>query len=125
MEFAMSNDEQAISKAASPDSRSGTKTRPHQRLWFGLSIFGYVVCYAVLSLLGQCRMVTSGERRYSKTGLGVIDTQEWQPKGLLFRRWKGTNGEMRTEGNLCGYVYSPLIVLDRACVHRTTTFFNN
>ena len=121
----MSNKEQAITKATSSDSRDGTKAKPHVRLWFGLGLSGYVVCYAVLSLLGQWQMVTSGERRYSQTGLGAIDTQEWQPKGLLFRRWNGTDGKSRTDGNLCGYVYFPLIFLDRACVHRTVKFFNN
>ncbi len=121
----MSNEEQSLTKATSSDFRGGTKAKPRVRLWFGLGMFGYVVCYALLSLLGQWQMVTSGERRYSKTGLGVIDTQEWQPKGLLFRRWKGTDDKMRTEGNLCGYVYLPLIFFDRACVHRTVKFFNN
>lgn len=121
----MANDEEAITKAMSSDVKHGTKARRYVRRCFGLGIFGYVVCYAVLSLLGKWQMVTSGERRYSETGLGVIDTQEWQPKGLLFRRWKGTDGKLRTEGNLCGYIYSPMIVLDRACVHRTATFFNN
>lgn len=121
----MSDEEQTVAKVTSSDSREGAKVRLRLRLWSGAGIFCYVVVYVVLSLLGRWQMVTSGEQRYSKTGLGVIDTQEWQPKGLVFRRWKGTEGKMRTEGNFCGYVYSPLIVLDRACVHRTVKFVSN
>jgi hypothetical protein len=119
----MSNEKQGITNATSPDSRDGATVNPRVRLWFGLGLLGYVICYAVLSSLGQWQMVTSGKHYYSKTGLGVIDTREWQPKGLLFRRWKDFDGKMRTEGNFCGYVYSPLLFLDRACVHRTESSY--
>ena len=97
------------------------KSRPKQAsLCCALVLTAYLVSYLILSALGGYRFDQSGELRYASAGLSVSDLVMWHPAGCWYqRRLRGITGDHTSRGNFLGYLYSPLIVLDRALVHRT------
>ena len=79
----------------------------------------YVLSYVVLSLLGGYVFWQSGELRY-KHGLSVSDIIHWEPSGCVYQHgFRDIHGETVSRGNILGYIYSPLIRLDRWLVHPT------
>ena len=92
-----------------------TKTR--RRLTFALGgLFAYVGAYVPLSCSGAYRVDMSGRQRWS-SGLALMDAEFWQPKWMYFRTYTDVRGDAVSSGNLLGWLYSPLIMIDRAWVH--------
>ncbi|MCA9072832.1 MAG: hypothetical protein KDA84_28105 [Planctomycetaceae bacterium] len=87
-----------------------------------LFLGSYVVSYIALSAFGEYRPSPSGKRRYA-FGLAVMDRSLWQPKGMYWSRRLDLHGESTTEGSLLGYLYFPLIVVDRTYWHPTMHYF--
>ena len=83
----------------------------------------YVGIYIALSAAGEYRPTFSGKRRYT-FGLAVMDRSIWQPNGLRWERYKSIKGQSDTRGNVPGYLFSPLIVMDRALWHPTNDYFD-
>lgn len=80
----------------------------------------YVGVYIVLSCLGSYYFNQSGELRYSGILLAVSDISTWNPKGCWFQyRFKNTRGEYVSRSNDLGYLFAPLIMLDRRFFHPT------
>ncbi|MGC1274388.1 MAG: hypothetical protein WBC44_11830 [Planctomycetaceae bacterium] len=71
----------------------------------------YFNSYIVLSMLGDYYWSYSGRTGYV-FGLSAPDRIIWHPR---FAYWE----PLRSRGNLSGYLYSPLIRLDRAWWHPT------
>ena len=76
----------------------------------------YVIAYIPLSYFGAYRVDMSGRQRWP-TGLALMDAEYWQPRGMYFRIYKDISGNTVPSGNLLGWLYSPLILVDRALVH--------
>ena len=82
-------------------------------------LFLYVVSYLCLTLRGAWYFTQSGELRY-KWGFAVSDLAEWRPQGLWWQaNYKFFDGTEGSRGNTLGYLYSPLIALDRTVWHKT------
>tara|TARA_R110002049_G_scaffold201707_1_gene372427 strand:- start:800 stop:1138 length:339 start_codon:yes stop_codon:yes gene_type:complete len=80
----------------------------------------YVGVYITLSCLGGYYFNQSGKVRYRSMGLAVSDISTWTPKGCRFQyRFKNTRGEYVSRGNEPGYLFAPLIMLDRRFFHPT------
>ncbi|MDF1746485.1 MAG: hypothetical protein P1V19_22500 [Gimesia sp.] len=87
-------------------------------IFISLSI--YVVTYIILSSLGGYYYNQSGKVRYRSIGLSVSDITTWNPKGCWYQaKFKNTKGIYVSRGNDLGYVFSPLIILDRKYFHPT------
>ena len=82
----------------------------------------YLGSYAILSATGEYVPATSGETRWFN-GLGVTDIRIWQPRFCHWHRWKSASGEMTFDANPGGYLYLPLILIDRAILHPTEKYF--
>jgi hypothetical protein len=76
----------------------------------------YVGVYLVLSATGRYQPDMSGRRRWS-FGLALIDVDHWQPRGMYFRGFINVRGEPEVDANVLGWVYAPMIWLDRWLVH--------
>ncbi len=96
------------------------RSRPLRRYLFAVvaGLLFYIGSYSCLSLSGQYAWSQSGRVRYAFT-LSVSDISIWQPKFLYWQRFINVKGEKTTRGNFVGYVYCPLIMLDRWWVHPT------
>ena len=80
----------------------------------------YVGVYIVLSCLGGYYYNQSGKLRYPGILLAVSDISTWNPKGCWFQyRFINTHGESVSRGNDLGYLFAPLIMLDRRFFHPT------
>ena len=79
----------------------------------------YVGSYSCLSASGGYYYGQSGRVRYG-FGLSVSDISIWQPRFLRWQRFTNVRGEKTTRGNFLGYVFCPLIVVDRWFVHPTS-----
>ena len=87
---------------------------------FLICLIFYVGVYIVLSCLGGYYFNQSGKVRYHSIGLAVSDISTWTPKGCWFQyRFKNTRGEYVSRGNELGYLFAPLIMLDRRFFHPT------
>lgn len=94
-----------------------------KRLIIGLLIvLSYLGTYVALSAAGEYWPSHSGRLRYW-FGLAVTDRALWQPKGMSLARRLDVNGESKTDGNLLGYFFCPLILVDRAYWHPTIYYF--
>jgi hypothetical protein len=80
-------------------------------------LFCYVASYLCMSAAGQWTFSQTGMRRYS-FGLSVSDIIRWQPAVAYWEPFHDIGGAQTSRGNLIGYLYSPLIRVDRAFVHR-------
>lgn len=76
----------------------------------------YVGSYVVLSACGEWRWSQTGRLRYD-FGLAVTDVERWFPRWAYWEPFKDVYGNDTSRGNLQGYIYSPLIRLDRAWIH--------
>ena len=94
--------------------------RKHRQVFLRLlaTTLIYVASYCCLSACGEYQFGESGRVRYG-FGLSVSDLSIWQPKILRWQRFTNTRGEEATRGNIFGYLYCPLIVIDRWLIHPT------
>ena len=95
------------------------------RKWLMIGLFivlSYVGIYTALSAAGEYRPSHSGKLRYW-FGLAVTDRALWQPKGMYLAQRVDVSGQSKTDGNLLGYFFCPLILLDRAYCHPTIYYF--
>lgn len=86
----------------------------------GILFVCYVGIYIILSSLGTYYFNQSGEVRYRSMGLAVSDISTWNPESCRFQyRFKNYSGKYVSRGNDLGYLFAPLIMLDRRFVHPT------
>ena len=79
----------------------------------------YLGIYAALSYNGQYDVAASGKSKVPLIGLNLPDEKQWSPKGLRLSVTKDQSGDWVWAGNTGGYVFSPLILLDRKFWHPT------
>ena len=81
----------------------------------------YVCSYLPKSYYGGYYFSQSGKSRYA-TGMSVSDIVIWHPGGLWYQYpFINIHGNRTSRGNLQGYFYAPLILLDRAFWHKAYT----
>ena len=87
-----------------------------------LSFVGIIACYIIsylpFSLNGRYVWTQSGEVRYS-FGLSVTDLEQWQPKWARCQVFRDISGRLVLRGNILGYFYTPLILIDQKYIHPT------
>lgn len=89
-------------------------------LAFLICLVLYVGIYIVLSCMGGYYFNQSGKVRYRSIGLAVSDISTWNPKGCRFQyQYINLRGESVSRGNELGYLFAPLIMLDRRFFHPT------
>lgn len=80
----------------------------------------YVGIYIILTLQGGYYLNQSGKVRYRSIWLSVSDISTWNPKGCWYQaKFKNTKGVSVSRGNDLGYLFSPLIMIDRKYFHPT------
>ena len=85
----------------------------------GILVAAYMGIYFILALFGGYRFDQSGTVRYV-TGLSASDLEMWHPAIAWYQNdFQRLDGRITTRGNLLGYLFSPLIRLDRAMLHKT------
>ena len=93
-------------------------------LCIGLALGAYLCSYIALSVHGGWSFAQSGEVRYGQTRFAASDLLVWTPCPCWYQRnHRFVTGEYGSRGNMLGYFYSPLILMDRAFVHRTRQLF--
>ncbi len=93
-----------------------------------LALCLYVVSYLPFSARGKYKPSFSGKHRYNMggaPGLAITDISHWVPKGMRFRRWLDVDGNPTSTGNPAGYIYGPLICIDRKYFHKTQHYFES
>lgn len=91
-----------------------------------LTITIYVGIYCILSYYGGYYFNQSGKVRYRSMGLSVSDISTWNPKGGRYQaRFKNIKGKYVSRGNDLGYIFSPLIMIDRKYFHPTETLIES
>jgi hypothetical protein len=88
-----------------------------------IGLAAYVGSYAVMSAAGDYQASQSGRLRYV-TGPAVTDVYHWQPAMAYWQPFRDIRGNDTSHGNLLGYVYSPLIRLDRKWRHPSVYIFD-
>lgn len=83
----------------------------------GLALLLYLGSYIALSYSGEYGIAASRKLQTPLGSLSIPDTRQWQPKGLDLVVVKDQNGNWNWTGNTAGYVYSPLILIDRQLWH--------
>jgi hypothetical protein len=79
----------------------------------------YIATYAILSMMGGYRFDQSGLVRYGGA-LSASDLEMWHPWGAWFQAdFVDVEGKTTSRGNAVGYLFSPLIRVDRALIHKT------
>ncbi|WP_269539484.1 hypothetical protein [Cerasicoccus fimbriatus] len=91
-----------------------------KQLRYGCAIVAaaYFGLYLTASLLGKYQPWQNGETRYA-VGLSITNEMVWQPKGMEFHKRQTIDGQIEYSGNFLGYLFSPLIALDRQAFHAT------
>ena len=79
----------------------------------------YVGSYCCLSANGEYYFSQSDRFHGQIYGMAVGDINIWHPKFLYWETFTTVLGERTTRGNFLGYVYCPMIMLDRWLVHST------
>jgi len=97
------------------------EARPQQRLIVRLVIVAglavaYVGSYVALSAAGGYRASQTGKLR-QVGGLSVTDVHHWQPRFMVWEPFRDVSGRETSRGDLLGYLYSPLVRIDRAWWH--------
>jgi hypothetical protein len=90
---------------------------------FILLILLYVGSYAALSHMGKYGIAASGKLNTPLFSIGIPDSRQWQPKGLRLVVVKNQDGDWNWTGNTAGYIYAPMILLDRKLWHSTEKIF--
>ncbi len=90
-------------------------------------VLSYIIIYIPLSLLGSYQTVPSGRTR-SPRDQAISDQEVWQPMGLRLIIFHDSDGSTRfadpsraggTYTNFGGYLFLPLITIDRWLIHRS------
>jgi hypothetical protein len=76
----------------------------------------YVGSYIILSARGGWYWSQTGKLRYD-FGFAASDVERWFPAWAHWEPFRDIYGRDTSRGDLQGYIYSPLIRLDRAWVH--------
>jgi len=80
----------------------------------------YLSIYVILSLNGQYQPRPTGKFRMNGgAGLAYMDAMTWEPKWLVLYKWAGVDRKNNTDANTGGYIFYPLIYLDRLYWHET------
>lgn len=80
----------------------------------------YVGVYLYLSWNGAYRFNQTGQVRYRSIGMATSDIVIWTPQGCWFQyKFKNIKGEYVSRGNELGYLFAPLIMIDRKWFHPT------
>lgn len=77
----------------------------------------YIGTYIALSASGEYRASQTGRLRWLPGGLSVTDVEHWQPAHAEWAPFRDVNERDTIRGNLLGFLYSPLIRIDRAWCH--------
>ncbi len=77
----------------------------------------YVGSYIAFSAAGGWYWSQTGTRRRYDLGLAISDVVRWHPAWLRWEPFCDIYGQATSRGNLPGYLYSPLIRLDRRWFH--------
>lgn len=88
----------------------------------GILLLVYVGSYVALSACGGWYWAQTGRVRYT-FGLAMTDAVRWHPAWARWEPFRDVRDRDTSRGNLAGYLYSPLIRLDRAWVHRDHELF--
>ena len=91
---------------------SQNQTRQKEITKLGISVAAYFAFYFLVSLAGKYTEgpVASGESRIFNGAWAVRDQYVWEPKFFVHRPY---------EKNLFGFIYWPLIALDRKYWHKS------
>ena len=84
--------------------------------------FLYIGSYIVFSCLGDYVPTQSGEMRY-KMGLSVTDIHLWKPKFVYGQLFRTIRGKLTYHGNVLGFIYAPLVIIDQKFCHKTKRIF--
>jgi hypothetical protein len=79
-------------------------------------VLAYVGSYVAFSAAGDYRASQTGKLRYLG-GLSVTDVYHWQPRFMWWEPFHDVYGKDTSRGDPLGYLYSPLIRIDRAWRH--------
>ncbi|MBI1344648.1 hypothetical protein GC163_00015 [bacterium] len=85
----------------------------------------YVATYLTLSVNGKYVRRPSGERRYAGFGLAAWDRSLWQPVGVRWERRRDITGEYVTDGNELGWLFLPMLIIDRTWFHETHSLYED
>lgn len=98
----------------------------YQRRAFKIAIILaiYVGSYSILSANGQYYGRPSGKRRLS-FGWAITDLYVWFPAGMTWERRKSISGDYVIDADPPGWVYLPLLLIDRKWVHPTGHYFDS
>lgn len=77
----------------------------------------YLVAYGVLSLLGGYQNNISSLDELGIVTRGMPDREEWQPVCIRVTQFPGQDS--RSRANAPGYLFLPLVLLDRSFCHPT------
>ena len=77
----------------------------------------YIGSYLVMSALGTYEWTFTGKMRYSG-GFPVNDVRRWSPAGCELKTFISIKGSEKVDADGLGWLFYPLIRLDRAFVHR-------
>lgn len=92
---------------------------PRRLISLAIMLSLYVGTYSVLSANGRYIMRPSGERRWNQTGMALMDTSLWTPAGVSWDRRRSVTGKYVYESDPLGWLFLPLLSLDRRYVHPT------
>jgi hypothetical protein len=85
-------------------------------------LVAYLIVYPVFSINGGYALVQSGKIRY-KFGLSVSDLFEHMPYAMWYHERLTIKGKWVTDRDLGGWIFGPLIRLDRRYWHKTIFLF--
>ena len=86
-------------------------------------LFLYISSYVIFSCFGGYIATQSGEVRYKNIGLSVTDIYLWQPKFVYGKLFRTIRGKLTYHGNVLGFIYAPLVIIDQKFCHKTKRIF--
>lgn len=95
---------------------------PKYLFYIFLFIIAYFGLYFFLSCIGSYMPSQSGKIRYTG-GISMTDIEIWQPKFITFKTYYSVDGSKSIKANIGGYLFYPLILIDRNTVHKTVSYF--
>jgi hypothetical protein len=82
----------------------------------GVATLFYLGSYTIMSARGEWTYSQTGKIRYN-FGWAMSDVIRWDPAVAHWEPFRDVYGKDGSRGTLMGYLYSPLIRLDRRFVH--------